>query len=432
MVAVAAAHSAAQAAVRAAWPSQRQQAVNAAPQRRQRAPAARRGRLAVAATAAPPAAASPFSMVQSEEQLFALIKAGAGNGSVPPRVVAAFHELYGNYKAAILSGGSPGSDEGFVARVMAAVCERVLLELNPATAYTFPSHHKRIQEPYDYFAFGQRYIRGLIDFQNSVLGHADRFEQIQKQLDAGENVILIANHQSEADPAVFALLLEKCFPHMAEEVNYVAGDRVVTDALCKPFSMGRNLFCVHSKKHIDDIPELKAEKMAMNRRTLKAMQTALNEGGKLLWIAPSGGRDRSIDPVTDDFTPDAFDPSAVELMRALSAKAKPAAHIYPFAMFSYKIMPPPRVVEKEIGEKRVIGFSPVGISVCPELDVEALLADIPAEEKEARQAALAEAGYKAVCEEYDHMREAVRDPAKRGEGTDYTQPWLAHPPVVLA
>ena len=27
-------------------------------------------------------------------------------------------------------------------------------------------------------------------------------------------------------------------------------------------------------------------------------QTGLNEGGKLLWIAPSGGRDRSIDPVT--------------------------------------------------------------------------------------------------------------------------------------
>jgi hypothetical protein len=38
----------------------------------------------------------------------------------------------------------------------------------------------------------------------------------------------------------------------------------------------------------------------------------------------------------DDFTPDPFDPTAVELMRALSAKAKPAAHIYPFTMFSYK------------------------------------------------------------------------------------------------
>lgn len=417
---------------------------NAPLQRRQ----ARRGRLAAAETtaaaeptaaaettppamAAPPAPASPFAMVKNEEQLFGLLKAGASSGTVPPPVMEAFHELYGNYKAAVLKGESPGGDADFVARVMASVCERVLLELNPATCYTFPSFHKRLQEPYNYYAFGQRYIRGLVDFKNSVLGHADRFAEMQRQLDAGENVILIANHQSEADPAVFALLLESAFPHMAQEVIYVAGDRVVTDALCKPFSMGRNLFCVHSKKHIDDIPELKGEKQAMNRRTLKAMQTALNEGGQLMWIAPSGGRDRSIDPETDEFVPDKFDPSAVELMRALSAKAKPAAHIYPFTMYSYAIMPPPRVVEKAIGEKRVIGFSPVGISVCPELDVQALLAGIPAEDKEARQAAVAEAAFKAVRAEYDEMRAAIRDPSLRGEGQQFSQPWLAFPPVKL-
>lgn len=39
------------------------------------------------------------------------------------------------------------------------VCERVLLELNPATAYTFPSFHLKIEEPYNYYLFGQRYIR---------------------------------------------------------------------------------------------------------------------------------------------------------------------------------------------------------------------------------------------------------------------------------
>lgn len=43
--------------------------------------------------------------------------------------------------------------------VLPQVCERVLLELNPATAYTFPSFHKKLEEPYDYYAFGQRYIR---------------------------------------------------------------------------------------------------------------------------------------------------------------------------------------------------------------------------------------------------------------------------------
>ena len=47
-----------------------------------------------------------------------------------------------------------------------------------------------------------------------------------------------------------------------------AGDRVVADPLCKPFSMGRNLFCVHSRKRMDDIPELKAEKTVSRLCTL--------------------------------------------------------------------------------------------------------------------------------------------------------------------
>ncbi|KAK3446061.1 hypothetical protein EUGRSUZ_A01818 [Eucalyptus grandis] len=79
----------------------------------------------------------------------------------------------------------------------------------------------------------------------------------------GHNVVLISNHQTEADPAVIALLLEGTHSHIAENVTYVAGDRVVTDPLCKPFSMGRNLVCVYSKKHMFDVPEL----VEMKRRS---------------------------------------------------------------------------------------------------------------------------------------------------------------------
>ena len=39
--------------------------------------------------------------------------------------------------------------------------------------------------------------------------------------------------------AVWALLLESTHPNLATDVIYVAGDRVVSDPLCKPFSMGR-------------------------------------------------------------------------------------------------------------------------------------------------------------------------------------------------
>lgn len=66
---------------------------------------------------------------------------------------------------------------------MASVCERVLMQIQ--RPYTFQSAHKRLLEPYDYYAFGQRYIRALVDFDRSRLGHAARFAQIQEQLGRG-------------------------------------------------------------------------------------------------------------------------------------------------------------------------------------------------------------------------------------------------------
>ncbi|XLT13713.1 hypothetical protein HN51_059403, partial [Arachis hypogaea] len=72
---------------------------------------------------------------------------------------------------------------------------------------------------------------------------------------SGHNIILMSNHQTEADPAVIALLIEKKAPHLAKNMTYVAGDRVGTNPLCKPFSFGRG-------------------------------------GSQLIWIAPSGGKVR--------------------------------------------------------------------------------------------------------------------------------------------
>ena len=164
--------------------------------------AVRRPLGARATTAAKPvmagqAQASPFAAVDSEEALFAILKAGAGSGQIPSRLIGAVSELYSNYKAAIMGSGLEGADEVFVAQVMASVCERVLLQLNPAAAYTFPSFHERILEPYNYYNFGQRYIRGLIDFSTSMLGNEAGFEEIEQQLKNGENVVLLANHQTE-------------------------------------------------------------------------------------------------------------------------------------------------------------------------------------------------------------------------------------------
>ena len=38
--------------------------------------------------------------------------------------------------------------------------------------YTFPSYHTRILEPYNYYEFGQNYVRTLISFETSVVSTA--------------------------------------------------------------------------------------------------------------------------------------------------------------------------------------------------------------------------------------------------------------------
>ena len=89
---------------------------------------------------------------------------------------------------------------------------------------------------------------------------------LHTQVKDGDNVVLFANHQSEADPQIFSVLLDPKYPGFAEQTIFVAGDRVTTDLLAGPFSMGRNLLCIFSKKHIENPPELKSEKCVLRAR----------------------------------------------------------------------------------------------------------------------------------------------------------------------
>ena len=102
-----------------------------------------------------------------------------------------------------------------------------------------------------------------MDLSRSLVLGLDHFQQARYQLEAGENVIFLANHPSEADPQVVSCLFDYFIPDMSDltaEIFYVAGHKVTTDALAVPFSMGRNLLCIHLKKHIDSDPETKPAK----------------------------------------------------------------------------------------------------------------------------------------------------------------------------
>lgn len=361
-----------------------------------------------------------FLDATTEQELLSGIRKESEAGKLPSNVAAGMKELYQNYKTAVLQSGIPNAHE-IVLENMAAALDLIFLDVEDP--FIFSPYHKALRKPYDYYEFGQKYIRPLIDFRNSYVGNVSIFNEIQEKLQQGHNIVLISNHQTEADPAVIALLLETSSPHIAENLIYVAGDRVVTDPLCKPFSMGRNLICVYSKKHMNDDPEHSEEKRKANIRSLKEMALLLRGGSQIVWIAPSGGRDRP-DPLTGEWYPAHFDASSVDNMRRLAEHSGAPGHVYPLALLCHDIMPPPPQVEKEIGERRVISFHGVGLSVAPEISFSEVTAacENPEEAKEVYTEAL----YKSVTEQYNVLKSAVH--GKQGLGASIptvslSQPW---------
>ena len=51
---------------------------------------------------------------------------------------------------------------------------------------------------------------------------------------------------------------------------------------------------------------------------------------------------------------------AVELMRTMMAKSKKPGHLWPMAMYSWEVMPPPAGLEKNLGERRLTGYAGTG------------------------------------------------------------------------
>ncbi|KAG5228648.1 glycerol-3-phosphate acyltransferase [Salix suchowensis] len=361
-----------------------------------------------------------FLDAATEQELLSGISKEAEAGKLPSNVAAGMKELYQNYKTAVLQSGIPNAHET-VLENMAVALDLIFLDVEDP--FIFSPYHKALRKPLDYYDFGQKYIRPLIDFRNSYVGNVNIFNEIQEKLQQGHNIVFISNHQTEADPAVIALLLETSSPHIAENLIYVAGDRVVTDPLCKPFSMGRNLICVYSKKHMNDDPEHSEEKRKANIRSLKEMALLLRGGSQVIWIAPSGGRDRP-DPLSGEWFPAHFDASSVDNMRRLAEHSGAPGHVYPLALLCYDIMPPPPQVEREIGERRVISFHGVGLSVAPEISFSEVTAasENPEEAKEVYTEAL----YKSVTEQYNVLKSAVHGKQGLGASTptvSLSQPW---------
>ena len=253
--------------------------------------------------------------------------------------------------------------------------------------YLFQPYHERIRTPFDYYQFGLDFLRPLIDLsQSKVVGH-DHLKHIQSLLSQGHNVVFLANHQIEADPQAISILLDDRYPGFAEKIIFVAGERVTTDPLAVPFSMGRNLLCIYSKRYIDHPIEKKAEKQVHNKRTMELMSLLLKEGGKVIYVAPSGGRDRRNKEGIVEVAP--FDPGSIEMFYLMAQKAGTPTHFYPMSLVTYDVLPPPETIQIELGETRQTGRAPIHLAVGPALHMQKYLgSDSP--DKQARRQARAD------------------------------------------
>lgn len=242
-----------------------------------------------------------------------------------------------------------------------------MVEEQLSAPYSFGLFHEAIREPYDYYQFGLDFLRPLVIFSKSKLIGEEYLQEIIARLDEGENVILLANHQTEPDPQAISLLLERQYPEFAEQMIFVAGHRVTTDPLCIPFSMGRNLLCIYSKKHVEHDQDTKQEKLRHNQRTMQMMGQLLSEGGKVIYVAPSGGRDRLNSEGVVEVAP--FDPQSVEMFRLIANASGKTTHFYPLSLATYSLLPPPVSVNKELGEERYTEATPIHMAFGAECDM---------------------------------------------------------------
>lgn len=225
--------------------------------------------------------------------------------------------------------------------------------------YAFPPFHQSVRTPFDFYEFGKRFFAPMVDMSKSIVVGEEIIEQVIRQLAAGDNVVLFANHQIEPDPTVLSLLLDSKYPTLVPNMISVAGDRVTTDPMAAPMSMGRNLLCIFSKRHIENPPEQTEQKKLHNQRAMRVLGELLAEGGKCVWIAPSGGRDRPTADSAGKVVPAAFDPKNIDMFRLLGMQAQKASgrvtHYYPLAMYTYPITPPPDQIGGQVGEVSASG-----------------------------------------------------------------------------
>ncbi len=318
-------------------------------------------------------------------------------GAIPEKDAAILKSFYDSYAKALIECGL--SKEACRASFETYLQKIEELILHP---YHFPPYHKQIRAPFDYYAFGLDLVRPLIDKKISSIKGFAHVEKILALLQKGDNVVFFANHQTEADPQAIGVLMEDLCPSLGEQMIFVAGERVITDPLAVPLSLGCNLLCIFSKRYIDHPPEQKMQKQLHNKKTMELMSLLLREGGKAIYVAPSGGRDRADAKGVVKVAP--FDPQSLEMFYLMAQKAGRPTHFYPMALATYNLLPPPETIQRELGEQRLAKRGAVHIGFGPEIQMENFQG-MEKGNKHLLRKARAEYIWKLVYEDYIKLQE---------------------------
>jgi glycerol-3-phosphate O-acyltransferase len=195
------------------------------------------------------------------------LSAKAAAGEANPEFVAILNQFLEEYATSNLEANTPPEKFKEMLLTFLKSVQQAIKE-----PHKFEPFHKAIREPYDYYKWGNEFLKPLIILEQSIVRGEENFKRIADYIEKGENVVILSNHQTEADPQVISVLLEKYgMPELAEKIIFIAGHKVTNDPVAIPFSMGRNLLCIHSKKHIKNPPELIPVKQGQNLASMKVM-----------------------------------------------------------------------------------------------------------------------------------------------------------------
>jgi glycerol-3-phosphate O-acyltransferase len=249
--------------------------------------------------------------------------------------------------------------------------------------HAFPIFSQKELTPFNYYQFGIDFMKPLINQEKSILHGTVNIQKIEEQIKNNENVILFANHQVESDPQALSVLLGKKHEKLSSQIIYIAGERVIKDPVAAVFARGCDILCIYSKKYIENPPEETQIKKHHNAKVMMTMSSLLTEGGKIIYVALSGGRDRMQSDGSIKMAP--FDPNNLEMFHLMAKRSGIKTHFYPLSLYTYYMLPPPEKTEIEIGEVREANRAKIGIAFGEEIDLDSFDQNVSLSKQEKRR-----------------------------------------------